>query len=76
VRHESLDLWVFNGGERAMVRYNAGSDGVGYAGRRVERLWTYRAEHAVGRQEALNHGRKAHVSGACRRASLIIRPDA
>ena len=76
MRHESLDLWVFNSGERAMVRYNAGSDGAGYADRGLERLWTYRAEHAVGRQEAMNRGTKAHVSGACRRASLIIRPDA
>jgi len=27
VRHESLDLWVFNGGERATVGQNARTDG-------------------------------------------------
>jgi hypothetical protein len=76
VRREGIELWVFNGGELAMIREKARSEGVGCADVRVKRLRKYRAEHAVGRQEAMTRGTKTHVSWACRRASLIIRPGA
>src|SRR5215467_11973490 len=56
-----------------MLRQNARSGGAGCVVGRVEEVRKYGAAHATGRQELVNGGTRAHVSGACHRASLSIR---
>ena len=76
MRRDCLGLWVLNGGDRAMIGGNTRSDGPGCAHGLVERLGGHRAKHVDKRLEAMKRGMKTQVSGACRRASLIIRDGA
>ena len=55
-----------------MVRHRTTSDAAGCAQGLVERLPNQHVKHAGGRQKPMNCVVKTHVSGACRRASLII----
>jgi hypothetical protein len=76
VRHYGFELWVFNGEERAMTGENARADGLGCAEVVSNGFRTIALSTPSGPQQAKQSWTKTHLSGACGRASLIIRAGA